>query len=226
MQRVSVLLTLILSIVTASIAVGQTVQTDFVANFTEDFVVLGGVQGTVSNATGLAEFTLIQDLADPSNNTLAYTMTFQNVDLDGAQTSSILDNITALHIHDTTQCSPLIPQCQEGVDTAGTIHLLNIFGLPRNDDADVVVDPVAGTISGLWDISDTSVAGTPIPTLDISDSDVVNVLLSGDAAIFVHTNEVPSAAAGGTLSIVPEPSSLGLLMFGLLGLTCIRRRQR
>ena len=205
---------------------GQIVSTDFVADFTEGFVILGGVQGTGSSATGSATFTLNQDLADPSNNTLSYSLIFQNVDLDGAQTADILDNITALHIHDVTQCSPMVAQCQQGIDNAGTIHLLNIFGLPRNDDADVVVDPVAGTISGLWDISDTSAAGTPIPTLDISDSQVVDTLLSGNTAIFVHTNGVPTAAAGGALTVVPEPAGLAMLLTGLLGLAGVRHRRR
>ncbi len=217
---------LLIATFASGFATGQIVQTDFVADLTEGYIILGGIQGTGSSATATAEFTLTQDLADPSNNTLSYLMTFQNVDLDGAQTADILDNITALHIHDTTQCAPTFSQCQEGIDTAGTIHLLNIFGLPRNDDADVVVDPVASTISGLWDVGDTSAAGTPVPTLDISSPQVISTLLNGEAAIFVHTNEIPTAASGGALLTVPEPTGLGMLLFGLAGVAGIVRRRR
>ena len=105
--------TVLIAAFASSVATGQIVETEFVADLTEGFVILGGIQGTGSSATATAEFTLTQDLADPSNNTLSYSMTFQNVDLDGAQTADILDNITALHIHDTTQCSPLVSQCQD-----------------------------------------------------------------------------------------------------------------
>ena len=203
----------------------QIVRTDFAADFAENYVILGGVQGTGSAAAGTAQFTLLQDLSNPANNSMEYFISLENVDLDGAQTADILDNITALHIHDVTKCAPAFSQCIEGTDTAGTIHLLNIFGLPRNDDAEVMVDPVAGTISGRWDVSDTSPDGTPVPTLDISDPMVIDTLMSGEAAIFVHTNEVATAASGGALRIVPEPSSsLLLVIASLISLGACRKR--
>ncbi len=202
----------------------QIVTTSFQTTIDESYVVLGAVQGTGSTASGSASFILTEDLANPLNNTLAYSIQLQNVDLDGAQTASVLDNIAALHLHDTTRCSPIVPQCIAGTDTAGTVHILNIYGAPRNDDADVVVDPVAGTITGLWDVSDTSTAGVTAPTLDISSSAVIDILTGGDAAIFVHTNEFPSAAAGGAL-VVPEPSSsVIVLLLGWCAMGWIRRR--
>ena len=208
----------------AQLVSAQTVVTEFVADLTEDFVILGGIQGTGSSATATATFTLTQDLANPANTTMAYTINFMNVDLDGAQTADVLDNISALHIHDVTQCA--VPICIPGTDNAGTVHLLNIFGAPRLDDADVMVDPVAGVISGLWDISDTSPAGTPIPSLDITSQAVLDTLFNGEAALFVHTNEIPTAASGGTLTIVPEPGAFALIAFGSLGLLRYRRKRR
>lgn len=198
--------------------------TQFRAELGEGYVSLAGVQGTGSTAAGSAEFTLTQVPGNPSANSLTYEIQFENVDLNGTQTASIFDDITALHIHDVTRCAPMFPQCLEGSDTAGTIHLLNIFGLPRNDDADVVVDPLAGTISGSWDVGDTSASGTPVPTLSIADPAVINLLLNEQAALFVHTNEIPTAAAGGLLTVVPEPSSHLLVL--LAGLPFVLRFRR
>ena len=187
--------------------------TRFRAELDESFVILGGVQGTGSNATAVADFVLTQG---PMETTMSYSIQFQNVDLDGMQTADILDNITALHLHDTTRCAPNFPQCIEGTDNAGTIHLLNIFGAPRNDDMDVMVDPANSIITGLWDDSDASPPGTMAPSLPISDPMVLDLLFNEQVALFVHTNEVPAAAAGGYLTIVPEPTSIWLLALGML----------
>jgi hypothetical protein len=210
-----------LSVCLASFAAADTV-TQFRTTLDESFVILGGVQGTGSDAGGYAEYTLTQVDGDPTQNTMEYFIQFENVDLDGMQTPNPLDDITALHIHDTTRCSSLFPQCIEGTDTAGTMHLLNIFGAPRNDDDDIVVDPVAGTISGLWDDGDAT-PGLMFPTLPISDPMVLGILLSEQAALFVHTNETPAAASGGYLLIVPEPSAM-VLILSILGLVGFCRR--
>lgn len=215
------------SLLTSGAMAQIVVITEFETTLDEDYVILGGIQGTGSSARGTAQFTLMQDIMNPANTQLAYNIQFQNVDLDGAQTTSILDNISALHLHDTTQCAPLFPQCIPGTDTAGTIHILNIFGAPRNDDADVMVDPVAGTIRGIWDVSDTSAPGTPVPTLDITSQSVIDTLLNGEAALFVHTNEFSAAASGGSLNkVVPEPGAFALIACGLVGLLQLRRRRR
>ncbi len=197
--------------------------TRFRANLTESFVILDGVQGTGSAATAVADFVLIQDENDPSLTTMSYTVQFQNVDLDGAQTPDPLDNITALHLHDTTACAPSFPQCIAGTDTAGTVHLLNIYGSPRLDDDDVMVDAPAGIVTGLWDDGDAT-PGLPAPSFAISDPQVLNRLMNEQVALFVHTNEVPTAASGGFLLIVPEPSGLALLS-GLVSLVCLVRRR-
>lgn len=210
--------------------------TRFRADLTEGFVILegGDIQGTGSTASGVAEFTLVQPDGNPGGTTMSYAIVFENVDLDGNQTPfpAIEDDIAALHIHDITTCSDLVQTCVEGVDTAGTVHLLNIYGNPRNgDDADVLVQPGASTITGLWDDGDASPGwdasppGTPVPSLPISDPNVLDLLFSEQAAIFVHTNEFPTAAAGGLLRIVPEPSSVTYLL-SLVPLLWLRRWQK
>ena len=197
--------------------------TRFRADLSEDYVILGGVQGTGSSAGGFAEFTLTQ--ATDGTTTMDYFIQFENVDLDGTQTASPLDNITALHIHDTTRCAPNFPQCIPGTDTAGTVHLLNILGIPRPDDADVMVDPMAGTVAGIWDDSDAT-PGLPAPSLPISDPNVLDLLFNGQVALFVHTAEIPSAASGGQLRQVPEPAAVGLMLSCGLSVLLVWRRRK
>ncbi|MEM8678182.1 MAG: PEP-CTERM sorting domain-containing protein [Planctomycetota bacterium] len=210
---------------TATQAVFADTITRFRTELSEDYVILGGIQGTGSAAGGFAEFVLTQPDGNPDATTLSYSIQFENVDLDGAQTPSVLDDITALHLHDITKCAPAFPQCIEGTDTAGTLHLLNIFGAPRNDDDDVMVDPAASTITGLWDDGDASMPGTPVPTVPISDPAVIDLLINGNVALFVHTNEVPAAASGGALTIVPEPQGVILLISAIGALLGWRRRR-
>ena len=194
--------------------------TRFRAELSEDFVILAGVQGTGSSASGVADFVLTQ--VDNGPTTMSYHIQFENVDLDGLQTPDPLDNITALHIHDTTRCAASFPQCVQPGDTAGTVHLLNIFGLPRLDDDDVESDAVAGTIRGLWDDTDAT-PGLVAPSLPISDPLVLERLFNEEVAIFVHTAEIPSAASGGLLRIVPEPTT-GWSLF--IALVCWIRNAR
>lgn len=200
--------------------------TRFRAELTEGFVVLDGgdIQGTGSPSSGVAEFILTQPEGNPAGTTMSYTIQFQNVDLDGLQTPEIEDNITALHIHDVTTCADAFPDCDADIDTAGTVHLLNIYGIPRGgDDADVVPNFAESTITGLWDDSDASPPGTMAPSFPISDPEVLELLFNQEAAIFVHTNQFPRAAAGGLLLVVPEPSC-ALLLISMLPLCWVRRR--
>jgi len=79
-------------------------------------------------------------------NTLSYDIRLTNLDLDGLQTDgpgNEGDDVTAIHLHDVTEC--VMPNCIPG-DTAGTLHVLNIFGIPRggDDNDDMVFDAVAG----------------------------------------------------------------------------------
>ncbi len=186
------------AIVSAPLAAETTM---FVADLNSGNVITAGVVGTPSTATGTGTFVLTQT-NDPAETTLSYFLELNGVDLDGS-TGNVLDDVSAIHLHDTNECSPVSPNCRLG-DTALTQHVLNIFGAPRQDDADLVVDPAALTVSGLWDVGDTNL--TFPPTRDISDPAILDVLFSGKMFLNIHTNEVGSGAFGGFLQRVPEPS--------------------
>ncbi len=177
-----------------------------------------GVQGTPSTATGVAEFVLTQPEGNAAGTTLSYFIQLNGVDLGGL-TPDILDDVVAVHLHNVRECAT--PGCLPG-DTVGTEHVLNIFGIPRRDDANLFVDAPNSTISGLWDISDTNL--TFPPTQDITSPGMLDVLFSGDMFLNIHTNQVGSGALGGRLMQVPEPAGVGLLLLG--GLMALRQRRR
>ncbi len=191
--------------------------TRFEAQLSSDNVIRAGVQGTPSTATGMAQFVLTQPDGDPAGTSLSYFIQLNGVDLGGL-TPDILDDVSAVHLHNVRQCAT--PGCLPG-DTVGTAHVLNIFGIPRLDDSDVNANPSAGTISGIWDVSDTNL--TFPPTEDISSPVILDILFSGDMFLNIHTNQVGSGALGGRLIQVPEPCGMALLWAG--GLAILRRRR-
>lgn len=214
------------TLMVASMCSAQVVITHFHADINEGNVISQGVVGTGATATGVGDFVLTQVMGDPNATTLSYAIQLTGIDLDGAQTPDILDNVAAVHLHDVTQCSPVSPQCQPG-DTALTQHVLNIYGAPRLDDGDLVVDPIAGTLNGLWDVSDTNL--TFPPTRSIADPEILNLLFSGNIHFMLHTNGFPSGAIGGQLAIVPEPASALSAAVGMaviFGLGARRRPMR
>jgi hypothetical protein len=120
-------------------------------------------------------------------------------------------------------------------DTIGP-HVLNIFGLPAEEDADLVIDYASKTLSGVYDITDATIDPTtgepalqfyPLTTKIIYDW--IDDLESGALMIAVHTNE----SGFGTMAIhghigshaVAEPSAAGLLAFGVC-LSSLSRRNR
>jgi hypothetical protein len=129
-------------------------------------VVSGGVHGSTATATGRAEFILTHNPAAPELTTLRYEIHLFDLDLDGLQTPGVgneADDVTAIHLHDVNVCA--MPSCIPG-DTAGTLHVLNIFGLPRggDDDDDMMFDASAGLVTGLWEDSDANPGVMPAPT--------------------------------------------------------------
>ena len=99
--------------------------------------------------------------------------------------------------------------------------MLNIFGVPREDDADLSVDLLNYTVSGIWDPSDVN-SLTPAPGQD--PIQYVGELQSGNLFIMVHTREFPGGAVGGIL--VPEPHSRGLLVLAMIACGFARRGRR
>jgi hypothetical protein len=112
-------------------------------------------------------------------------------------------------------------------------HILNIFGVPDEEDADLVVDYENDTLSGTYDISDATLdpnTGEPYPqfffiTTKIID-DWIDELVTNQLYLAVHTaGENGLALLHGDIIAIPEPAT-GLLAGVLAALAGRRRRRR
>ena len=181
----------------------------FTANLTSSDVIRSGEVNAPIESTALANFVLLVDSENPEATRLEYALTAPDFDFTGLQTTELGDDVTAVHLHTLNECAAAT--CIAG-DTAGTRHVLNIFGTPREDDADLMIDGALATIRGVWDSSDANNL-SPAPTA--SPNDFLAELRDGRLFIMIHTREFPAGAIGGVL--VPEPSSgLSILLLGLL----------
>jgi len=190
----------------------------FEAMLSSGHVIAGGGPGSTATSTGLATFELNYDPASPSTATLTYDIQLSGADLDGAQTVDLLDDVTAVHLHDVNSCVGL--GCVPG-DTAGTRHVLNIYGMPRQDDINLQVMADASRLTGMWDASDANDL-TPAPSF--APSDYLDELLAGELFLMLHNREFAGGAFGGYLMPVPEPASCSMLLLG--GLALLGRRRR
>jgi hypothetical protein len=96
-------------------------------------------------------------------------------------------------------------------------HILNIFGLPSEDDADLIVDYDNESLSGIFDMSDASrdpktgeVLPQFFPLTTKLIADWLDELAAGELYLAVHTVEAsatpPGVAIRGQIIPVPEPS--------------------
>ena len=213
----------------AAPATAQTI-TLFEAELTPEAVILAGERPSagISEAFGTAQFTLTQPVFAPA--TLSYSIQLTGVDLEGTQSPGFPDDdVTALHFHDTTQCPPMSSSCIQGTDTVGTMHVLNVYGFPREDDADVDVDAAAGLITGIWDDGDENLAFPPSNALtgftDNGDA-ILDLLFDELLFVNVHTNAFNAGEIGGYIRLVPEPGSWGMLLLSLAGFRRLRTLRR
>jgi len=182
-----------------------------------------------STATAVAKLILSRDTADPEATTLSYDIQFSGLDVSPTDGANLFDDVTAIHFHDTTVCANA-SLCGDGMGgklpgaTAGTRHVLNILGAPRNDDANIEIYPDEERVAGLWDASDANDL-TPAPSQSIADPAILELLLTGKLAVMVHTNLVPSGEIGGFVLPVPEPSAVTLLV-AAIGVFATRCRCR
>lgn len=161
-------------------------------------VALDGAQanagaGTGSAATGTATLTL-----NAAGDTLTYSIQINGLDLDGAQTADLGDNVTAMHFHNA-------PPAVNGPVVFGLIT-------PDHDPGpDPVIVPAAGTLTGAWDNGDTNPLSGQLANL-----------LAGNLYLNVHTTTVPGGEIRGQVVPVPpsvvEVPTLGGIGFAALAL--------
>ena len=150
------------------------------------------VEPTGSTATGTADLHLERTDAGPR---LEYTLELAGLDLDGLQTpDNDQDDVTAIHIH-------------SGAVGHNGPHVLNVFGAPSHDDADLVVDVANARVRGVWDDSDAKVnEANPSHGSSIALSDALTTLFAGEIYFQIHTKAVTSGEIRGQiLPVIDEP---------------------
>jgi hypothetical protein len=141
------------------------------------------------------------------------------------------DDILGIHLH------LYIPGLPGGVGP----HILNIFGLatygmPAEEDADLLVDYQHQTLTGIYDISDATIdpeTGEPyfqfFPLTTKIIDDWLDELDRGELMVAIHTVEggFPTMAIHGHISrVVPEPATGIMLVAGATLLWVMAGRRR
>ena len=148
---------------------------------------------TDSSATATVTFILAED-----GSGLAYQIKLDGLTLKEDPAARTEDNdVTRIHLH-------------AGERGANGPHTLNIFGLPSEDDNNLVVDYENGIITGLWDNSDATDLNGDGDTDDDPESkpltEFLDALRAGDLYIQIHDVEsdrlgTPGSARGQILPI-------------------------
>ena len=170
--------------------------TVFTANITHDQEVANPpVPFQGSSGTGTFEL-------NDAMTALSYDIRLVGLDIDGLQTpNDPNDNATRFHIH----AAP--------AGSNGGIQ----FGMkdPNHDTDDLVINPVTGRITGVWDGTEGN--GTTLAAQ-------LNNLLNNGLYFNVHTPDHPGGEIRGQI-LIPEPSGVAAGL-ALLGLLIARRRAR
>ena len=134
---------------------------------------------------------------------LSFDITLFGLDIDGLQTpNNPNDNATRFHIHNAP------------AGANGGI----VFGMkdPNHDVDDLVINPVTGRITGVWDGTEGN--GTTLA------AQIPN-LLANRLYFNVHTPDHPGGEVRGQILVVPEPTSLTLAAGPIVALLLARRHR-
>jgi hypothetical protein len=166
------------------------------------------VAGAPRASSGTATFVL-----NNAQTAMTFTATVTGIDFTGSQSADTNDNLSAAHIHASSDPNFTPPQ------NGGVVW--GFFGAPFNDNNpnDQVVTPLAvgvgGTISGKWDLAEgnNTTLAAQLPNI-----------LAGRSYINFHTAQFSGGEIRG--AIVPEPAAVGSLLGGLAlaGSRLARRR--
>jgi len=185
-----------------SVAEPAAAVTKFYANITHDQEV-SNPPVPQQGSSGIGFFEL-----NDAQTALSYDIQLFGLDLDGLQTpGNANDNVTRTHFH----------AAQAGQN--GGIVFGQIDGQVslRNDLDDLVVSPVVGRLTGVWDGNEGNMTSLALQ---------LNNLLNGGLYFNVHTADHAGGEIRGQVLLVPEPSSflLGCLLAGLVWTKARRRR--
>jgi hypothetical protein len=156
---------------------------------------------------GTASFVL-----NDARTAMTMTVTVQNIDFTGNQTTDPNDNLTNAHIH----ASPTVTQNTNAPVVWG------FFGSPFNDNnpPDMTITPfatgVGGVITGKWDTPEGN--GTTL-------TQQIDNILTMHAYINFHTVQFPGGEIRNFLVVIPEPAS-AIALLGGAPLLMLRRRAR
>jgi len=190
--------------------VGTTKADSFAANLDASQV----TGASSETGTAVASFFLSDDL-----QTVTYTIQIFGLDLKANPADRTeFSDVTAIHLHN-------------GFPGSSGPHVLNIFGIPSEDDADMVVDFANDTITGIYDDSD---AIDPDTGSLFDQNNPLNTKLLSNFADDLEDEQIylaiHTAGQGGGIAIrgqvlaVPEPSSAVVILVG--SMCCVLRRYR
>jgi hypothetical protein len=163
--------------------------------------------------SGFATFVL-----DTSSPQMTMSVSVFEIDVTGTQTADLNDNLVNAHIHVGPFADPLPP----------TFPVRwGFFGAPDNDISpkQLIVTPfatgVGGTFTSIWDAPE----GNPNGVNNLASQ--IDNIPAGRSYINFHTVQNPGGEVRGTLEVVPEPTTVGLMAAGLalVGLRSVRRRK-
>ncbi|MGJ8695811.1 MAG: CHRD domain-containing protein [Verrucomicrobiaceae bacterium] len=181
----------------------------------------------VSKASATATFELFQNGGDPY---LEYEIQFDQINL--------IDDITGIHFHIGYTPPPAASSLILGATPRHSApgqengpHTLNVYGLPRQDDADLAVSPDGTWLRGRWGNEDVNYGsnGTYDPSDSVGLGSVYTELFEGDIYIQVHSHAFNVPDTGelrGQILPVPEPGVASVIPFALVMVLSRRRAYR